>query len=482
MRRSLALGIGLALLAGSARAGAADLSTMIRGLDPDGMREDFASLLWSMGTDEERAAEVLARADRDVASLTDSLLSFVSMTEPEARARMDSLDVARDDVLPDDRAPRWADLQWAGVRLLRALAPDRTEARDIRLLRDLEEAMAPIATPRPAAVRGVVQVWRRWWADRGEDPTLTHDPTRIPDLTPWMLRLEAAADDPDAWRAPRLLADLDDDLVLRVRVAARIDPERHAFLAAELVASLRTFPEGFVEAGIAPRTWNPQIGRTEGHRAGDLWEIALEFLERAVGRPFSGPDDDGRRLAALGWWEGAQYEARYWRDPRAAPSLDRFLDGLHRDDGTPIEAARWARTIYLERGIQDVVLDRLDRRHEGTVAELIALLAMPKEQAHAAGFAMAYRSDVVDQPGVTRRVAIDWDRARAFLRQLLEHLTGAREPEGVAALSPGAQASFWADWWATHRDDPRWSREGFATPGDATDARPRFESLRGRID
>ena len=215
-----------------------------------------------------------------------------------SRLAIDVQERARDDdPAPRARPTRWVDLQWQGVRLLERIAPDRTVARDIRLLRDLENARDGIEVPRPAAVRGVVEVFRQWWAERGDDPSLTHDPSRIPDLGPWMTRLELPGADPDAWVVPRLLADLDADLVLHVRIARRLDPDRHAFLAAELVQSLRTFPEGFVEAGIEARRWDPDTGRTVGHNAGDLWAIGLELLERCTGRAFSGPNDDMRRLA-----------------------------------------------------------------------------------------------------------------------------------------------------------------------------------------
>lgn len=462
----------------------ADVPTAIRALDPEGTHDAFEALLWDMARDADFAAEVYEMADGRSRALTDTLVQFVSMTETEATAHIDSLAVPRDRSGRDRPAPLWSEVQWQGVQLLRRIAPDASVARDVRFRREMDQAMDGVTRPQRAAVRGVVEVARQWWAERGENPELTHDPTRIPDIDTRVARLDLAADDPEVWAAPGLLADLDADLVLHVRVARRLDPDRHAHLVAELVQALRSFPEDFTDAGIAARRWDASRGRTVGHNAADLWAIALELLERCTGRFFSGPDDTIRRLAALGWWEGAQYEARFWRDPTDAPTLARFLeDGLVGPDGRPRRAAVWAREVYLERGVRDLVVDRLGPPQRNTVAELIALLPMPAADAHAAGFAQAYRSDVVDQPGVTRRVAVDWDAARDFLRRMLTRLTGVEEPAGVASLEPGARASFWLDWWAAHRDEPQWSRPGFVTPSiPSTTDRPLFEPRRGRID
>jgi len=112
---------------------------------------------------------------------------------------------------------------------------------------------------------------------------------------------------------------------------------------------------------------------------------------------------------------------------------------------------------------------------------LISLLPMPRAEAHRAGFAMAYRTQSID--GRSQLVSVDWDDARAFVRRVLEQLTGAQEPPGVSSLDPGAQASFWLDWWAAHRDDPQWSRPDAPVPDPpASGDEPRFETRRGRVD
>lgn len=464
----------------------ADLSTTIATLDPDGTRESFQGILSDMERDAEYAARVLDHVDHRFAALTDTLVQFVGMTEAIATSRFDGLYVPNDlDRDVEEWAPQWFELQWQGLLVLERIAPDPGVARDVRFRSDLRRALDAVERRQRAAVAGVVEVVRRWWAERGDDPTLTHDASRIPDIDAWTARLDAPADDPDVWAAPWMLADLDADPVLRVRVARRIDPDRHAHLAAELVESLLTYPEGFTEVGIERPHWDPERGVTVGHTAADLWSIAVEILERCTGRPFSGADETIRRMAAVAWWESAKYQARYWRDPRDAPSLARYVErGLVRGDGTPRRAAEWARDVYLERGMHDVILDRLGPEHHGAVGELIALLPMPKDVAHVSGFAQAYRATRFDRPDAMQRVAIDWDSARAFIRRMLTRLTGVEEPAGIAQLPVGAQASFWLDWWAMHRDEPQWSRAGFELPDvpESETTGPLFEPQRGRID
>ncbi len=476
------------LLVASTSAAAAPLEAMVRDLAPrtdvaaDGTVDRIGELLWRMAGSEPFARGVLERADPTVAALTDTLVSFLRQPRPVAAAELDSLYVPRDrGPDPSQRPPSWPDVQWQGLRLLREIGPEPGVGRDVRFAAELERAMQATGRRRAAEVAGIVRIATRWWAERGDDPRFTHDPARIPDVEAWMAALELPPRDPDARVAPHWIAALDADPVLRVRVLRRLAPARYTFLASGLVETLRTLPDGFAALGIGPRRWDPDRGTTVGHAVDDLWALALDALERSVGRPFSGPDLAHRRFAALGWWESAQWQARYWRDPTRAPDLAQFLDGLDSDAGPPVSAAAWARSIYLERAVRDLVVDRLGPRHRGAVGELIALLPLPREEAHGAGFAMAYRTQTID--GRSQVAAIDWDDARAFLRRVLERLTGVEEPPGVETLDPGAQASFWLDWWAAHRADPQWSRPDAPVPeiGDRADE-PAFETRRGRVD
>ncbi len=472
----------------SASAAASPLELLVHGLAPrpesaaDGRVDELGELLWRMAGSEPFARGVLERVDPDAAALTDTLVSFLRQSRPVAAAELDSLYVPRDrGPDPGDQPPSWPDVQWQGLRLLGAVAPEPGVGRDVRFAGDLERAMASTDRRAAATVAGIVRIVTRWWAERGEDPRFTHDPARIPDVDAWVESLGLPSRDRAARTAPHWIASLDADPVLRIRVLGRLDPDRHTFLASGLVEALRTLPEGFAAVGIGPRRWDPDRGTTVGHAVDDLWELSLEALERAVGRPFGGPDLTRRRLAALGWWEAAQWQARYWRDPTRAPDLARFLDGLEPEDGPPVPAARWVRSIYLERAVRDLVVDRLGPRHRPVVGELISLLPMPRAEAHRAGFAMAYRTQSID--GRSQLVSVDWDDARAFVRRVLEQLTGAQEPPGVSSLDPGAQASFWLDWWAAHRDDPQWSRPDAPVPDPpASGDEPRFETRRGRVD
>lgn len=416
-------------------------------------------LLWTMARDPAVAEAALGRAGDTHRSLVDTLLCFVSLTEPLAREQLPDLDRSRDDILTrEGRPPRWSEVQWQGVQLLRILAPDPTQGRDVRLARELDAAMDSISDPRPAAVNGVVLLLRTWWAERGEDPRLTHDPARIPDLGHWLDRLQLPPDDPRAWQAPRMLADLDRDPVLRERILARLSPERHAHLAAELAAVLTVLPDSLVALGIEEPAWDPRTRSMTGHAAIDLWRIAIETLEIVTGEPVNGADDTTRRLAALLWWDAHRYEARYWRDPLEAPTIAPFLQGLEVPEAEGGQnAAAWARSLYVEPSAAELVLDRLGPEHRGMVAELVALLPLDRDEAHAAGFVMAMqRRSVIAAPGTgATTVPIVWSRARAFVRRLLAALTDVQPPTGLD--DPAADA-FWMQWWRDHGDEAQWTR------------------------
>lgn len=425
------------------------------------------ALLWTMASDAEFASTVLARAGKGHRALVDSLLSFAALTEPLARVQLPELDRIRDDKpRVEGRAPRWAEVQWQGVRLLRLLAPDPSVGRDVRLVRELDAAMNSVGSvPKPAAVNGAVLVLRDWWAERGEDPTLTHDPERIPDLSGWLQRLELLPDDPQVWRAPWMLADLDRDVVFRERILERLSADRHAHLAEELARTLTLLPDSLATLGIAEPLWDPKTHRVEGHATVDLWRLAIRMLEIITDEPVNGAHDETRRLAALLWWDQHRFEARFWRDPREAPTLAPYLEGLDvAESAGGQNAAVWARSLYIEPSAADLVLQRLDATHRGMTGEIITLLSLDRDGAHAAGFVMAVRRrSVIATPGSGATLTpIIWSDARRFVRRLLTALTSVDEPAGLDA--PAADA-FWQAWWEEHRDEPQWTRDGNSERG-----------------
>lgn len=471
LRPWFVIGAVLALGTGSsdpARA-AAKLSDLVTDLAGDAQRQPdtVPALLWTMAVDADFASSVLARAGGDHRALVDTLVSFASLTEPLARVQLPDLDRIRDDKPPvEGRAPRWAEVQWQGVQLLRLLAPDPLVGRDVRLVRELDAAMTGVGSvPKPAAVNGAVLVLRDWWAERGEDPVLTHDPARIPQLSGWLHRLELLPDDPQVWRAPWMLADLDRDVVFRERILARLSPDRHVHLAEELASTLILLPDSLESLGIARPLWDPKTHDVEGHAALDLWRLAIRMLEIITEEPVNGADDQTRRLAALLWWEGHRFEARYWRDPRQAPTIEPYLRGLDVAAAAGGKsAAVWARSLYIEPSAADLVLERLDESHRGMVAELITLLSLDREAAHAAGFTMAVRRrSVIATPGSGSTLSpIIWSDARRFVRRLIAALTEVREPAG---LDGAAADAFWQAWWEEHRGEPQWTRDGNSDRG-----------------
>ena len=449
------------------RAGS-DLTERLLDLSPRGETRPSTvpALLWTMADDAEFAQAVLARAGAEHRALVDTLLSFVVLTEPIAREQLPDLDFIVDHApVRPDRAPRWAEVQWQGVKLLRILAPDPTSGRDVRLVRELEAAMDLVTVPKPSAVNGAVLVLRDWWAERGEDPQLTHDPARIPDLGEWMRRLSLLHGDPQVWRAPWMLADLDRDVILRERILARLSADLHAFLAEELTTTLTLLPDSLETLGIARPAWIPRTGSVEGSAALDLWRLSIRMLEVVTGEPVSGADDASRRLAALLWWDNHRHQARYWRDPRMAPSLEPYLRGLEVPEVAGGQnAGTWARSLYIEPSAAELVLERLGPQHRGMVAELVALLPLDRDAAHAAGFVMAVRRrSLIAAPGTGATIVpIAWSDARRFVRRLLGVLTDVEPPPGLEAEQAD---DFWLAWWEDQRDEAQWSRGGAADAG-----------------
>ena len=429
-------------------------------------------LLFDMAVSDSLSSRVLAAADGDFRALTDSLVSLLSKTEPEARAVLPGLYRVQDlGPGPGERPPAWPEVQWQGLLLARRIAPDPSVGRDHRLLRELDEAMGRIDRPRAAAVNGVVLLWVDWFAERGEDPALTHDPARIPDLTPWLRRLSLPVSDPAAWRAPRLLADLDSRPWLRVRLEKRLDPGHHAFLAAELMESLMSGPEEFASAGIEPAHYDPSTARIAGHEVLELWRLALELLDHVTDHVASGLDLDTRTVDRVQWWRAAQYEARHWRDPHDAPDFARWLDAPGPEAGG-WSTAVWIREIYVAEAIRDRIVEQLDERQAWRVPALIDLLAGDREHASALGFRFGfYRPEFRRTPtGPGVLTAIPWPWAKRWIRYALARITG--DPGPSFEVDESAADAYWLDWWAHHRDDPRYGGEGSPLP---------LETERGRV-
>ncbi len=427
--------------------------------------------LFRLAADEAARERVLAVADTTSRVVTDSLLAFVTLPEPEAHRQLPELYVIRDFGLPpEERPPAWARVREVGVELLSRIAFDLSKARDLRALREWEALRPEGRSARPSEVGAQVDVFRRWWIDRGDDPRLTHDPRRIPDPGEWLAKVAEVPVD-TTWSGLRLLARLDGSgLRLRLFLEA-LNEGDHAYLAAECVQVQRIDGVSFAQSGIEGRHWSPELGKNLGHRIEDLRGIARQILDRVTGHIASGADERALRNDWVSWWQRARFQARYWRDPRASPTLDPWMEGLDRsvaEGGVAI--ASWVRKLYVTLGSRDFLVEQLGPEHAPIVAELMELLEMDREEALAAGFNFSYRRRLL----LPRRdfrgdwVVIPWPQVQAFIRQILGQITGISPPTSVE-LSDFAAMRFWSDWWAAERFEARWYR--------SVDQVPRGESL-----
>lgn len=449
--------------------------------EPTGLPE----LLLTMAEDPAVARRVLEGADRQSMAITDSLLSFLALPEPGARRRLPELHVVRDfGPPPGERPPTWADVREQGVRLLERVALDPTVGRDQRLRRELDRLRREAPDPKPSDVAGLVKLFEQWWIDRGDDPALTHDPSRIPDVAPWVERIESETGE-QAWSRLEILRFLDSDGLRRRLFLDALSPAHHAHLAAEMVEVQKLHGVDLRELGVPPRRWIPEEGRFHGHRASDLREHARAVLRRVTARIDSGADELALRNDWLHWWQRARFEARWWRDPRSSPTLDRWFTGLDRpEEEGGVAVGGWLRELYITAGARELVLEQLEEEHEALVSEIVAFLPLDREEAQARGFQLAYRREpLVPRSGFGGNwVAIPWDEARMLIVEVLETITGGSAPDlGVAELGGDELTTdlrFWQDWWRKEQSDPRWYRDASKVP----EATATFELERGRID
>lgn len=477
--------IALALLAaGASPAAGADelLDGAIATLWGQGLGEKPATpilLLWEMALDESRAAEILDRADPGSRALTDTLLSTLSLSEPLARRQIPQLHVVRDqDPAGIDRAPTWRDLRRVGLELLERIAPYPDHARDRRLQSELIAARARIRRWTPSEVGGLVVLWENWWIDRGDHAEFYLVPAHLPNVDGWL----AAYADPRSQNLEQTLwqlaGSLHDD-ALRARLfVERIDPQRHAFLAAECMEILGSYPADFERRGLPESTWDPGSGRLVGYRASALREIALELLQACTGFFPSGVSEHERVRSCFRWWRRAQLEARYYRDPRSAPDLEEFLAGWDRPEAEGGNSmARVLRRLFMQPETRSVVFDRLGPPQAAMTAELIEWLSLDFKQASERGFAFTYHLEpirpVPSQTGP--RATIPLSEIRGIARAMLVRVSQYELPfEGLPAEE---QDALWRRWWEGVRRDPRWHR---GEVPEYQDAPSLFRPERGR--
>jgi hypothetical protein len=425
--------------------------------DPPSMPD----LLFRMAEDVELGHRIVQRAGGDQRAGTDSLLSFVSLGEPMARSQLPELHVIRDGgPPPESRPPAWSDVRLAGVQLLRRIAPDPAEGRDQRLLRELDAVLADGFDARPSEVGRLVHVWQSWWADRGHAPEFYLHPSQVPDIQPWLRALDDPSRRSTDLRGPRLFATLQADPLRRNLLLAQLERERHGYLTAECITVLRMDRADFERAGLPPRSWDPQRGKLIGFEASALRARAMEVLDRVTNHLASGLEEDELISDWLRWWGRGRFDARHWQDPRQGPTLETWLAGLDRaekDGGIPMGG--WLRELYLAEGFRDLILDEIGPQESGLVAELIDWLYRTEGQARDGGLMLAYElRPLRSSPGGTdgQWVAIPWSEIQDLLRELLCRITG--EPASAASCPGQVPEGFWREWWAQHRDDPRWYR------------------------
>jgi len=443
--------------------------------------QDLAHALYAMAADSSLARRVRQRADRRSRRLTHRLLTLLDLSDRQARERIDGLYEVHDfGAQPGHRPPTWSDLRRQGVELLQAIALDPENGRDARLLREIagDELSHTRGYARASLVAARVELWKAWWIDRGMDPRLWLDPARRPDPGPWLRALRSPPG-----RGGRTLLDLleeilDHPLARRVLLDSldrRVDEE----LVSECVQVAMMYQVDFSAAGFSRRHWDAQRGRMVGHNASELRDVALEMLPRVCSFLPSGATEDEVIKSIAFWWKGARFQAQYYRDPDAAPTLEPWLAGLDRpadEGGMPMP--RILRQWYVADGFQGILLDQLDRVGQGLVAELIEWLGYDQEQARARGFVFAYRRmPLRPVPGDQGRMwAIPWSGVQALIREMLRRITGdAGLPE--QGMEEDLRNGFWIDWWRAHAHEARWYRNGRPQP-----APPRFEMERAGGD
>ncbi len=432
-------------------------------------------LLEAMAQDELVRERVLANASPTARSLTHQLLTVLAWTEPEALHALPDLHVVRTNgPPPGERPPTWSDVRWLGVDLLERISLDSTVARDVRMRRQLSDAREQLERPTPSRIAGFVVMWQQWWDDRGDAPAFYLAAESVPNIDEWY----ASFVDSDEWNVLEMLSRAFDDGLRGRLLFDRLSPAEHAFLTAEAMEVLKYYDVDLTTRGVPTREWNAEQGRLVGYRAGDLRALAMDLLSRVTTHLNSGTEEHQQIIGWLSWWKRARFQARYHRDPRAAPSLASWVGGLDRPESEGGQSsARFIRELYVATGFRDLLMEQLGPSQRGIVGELMQWLRRDRQQAIDAGFEIAYRRESLrplpDEKG--ELVAIPWPRAQSVIRQVLTQVTGDRGLEGSGA-NDDLLNSYWFDWWRIHQSDPEWHR-GEVPPSD-TVAPPRFKPER----
>jgi hypothetical protein len=477
----------LAVSASGARTGVGVLLGQISPAAPGG-EAGVAGILWGVAADESIATAFLDSVDSRQILLADTLLAVLRMAEPELRGLLPRLYVISDfGPPPGERDPAWADIRWAGIRWFRKILDFGPEGRDRRVREDLDAAMARVDIPQRAEMGGLVEILVEWWADRGLDPALTH---HLEPRDPAARALEAASalpTDAEPYPGLNLLMAMDADPVIRERVLGRLSLDDTAWLVRDLVLVVEADADSLSSLGVPARRWDPAAGVGTGHDTIVLRRLALQALDQTAPFVSSGADDLTRRLARLKWWDAAKFEARYWSDPREAPDFAIFLLGLRKpvpEGGR--ELTRWVRLIHLQpRVLQEHILEQLGPEQEPVVAELMGLAALSRADAAQAGFRMVYTRRPITRSEGPRAVsvAINWETVQILMREMLSAITGVQSP-AVLRSAPESLSAWWADWWATERDDPRWYRGELPALLELPPSEPGLDlsPQRGRVD
>ncbi|HEX9641489.1 MAG TPA: hypothetical protein VGB13_09265 [Candidatus Krumholzibacteria bacterium] len=438
-------------------------------------------LLWEMALDENRAAAILAAAGENARALADTLLLTLSLSEPLALRQIPTLHIVRDQSPAGiDAPPTWRDLRRVGLGLLERIALDESRGRDQRMRRELADARAKIERWTPSEVAGLVVLWQEWWTDRGDDPTLYLAQEAVPDISAWVdayANPAARLADISLWQ---LMGRLHDD-ALRARIFVEaLDAERNSFLLSECMEILASYPADFERRGLPEQHWNPTSGTLDGYGADRLRAIALEIATRCSSFLPNGVTEHERIRSCFSWWKSARLQARYYRDPLAAPDLSDYLEGWESPESEGGNSlARLLRRLYLEQEIRSTLLDRFGPRHHAIVSGLIEWLDFDFETARAHGFNFSYELEPirpVPSQGGPRSV-ITLESVRAIVRQLLERTSETHLFfDGMEAEE---QDALWQRWWEGVRRDPRWYR-GEVPPSDGV--RRLFEPERARME
>ncbi len=454
------------------------LSSLSAGISSDPAR-GLPGLLYDMAADSSVSRAVLAQADRRHCRLTHQLITLLNESDAQARKRIRGLYEVHDHgPRPSERPPAWSDLRRQGVEVLAKIALSPEVGRDARMRREIahDELSQSPGFARAAVVAARVLLWDEWWADRGLQEEFWFHPQERPDPTDWLHALRSPPGE-DVHPVGELLERLADDPLAFHALLAALDPGRDGLLVRECVNLLMLYQSDFEERGLPHRHWDADQGKMVGHRAEELRAIPLAILGRVCSFTPSGATEDEVIKSYAYFWRSARFQARYWRDPLAAPSLAPWLGGLDRpvdEGGQPL--AQFLKQLYVAEGFRDLLLDQIGPGQSKLVAELIEWLAIDRKEAIARGFAPGYRRlPLRPLPGDKGAfVAIPWEPMQALIREVLRHITG-QAGLGEEDATSVAKNAYWTDWWQLHSSQSRWYRS--APPKEKP---PTFQMESGR--